>query len=398
MTAIKNDNDRPDLLVRVVVPILVILVFSAGAVWLVKTKPAAGQRKPPPQIASVNVMIADITNRILTVSAMGEVIPSRQVKLQAQVSGLVVKQNPKLIQGGRFDEGEFMLSIEPDDFDAAVAQAESALSQAKLTEALEEQRHAVAVEEWSLSGQQTANDIAKQVALRIPHLEAARAARQAAEAALLRARRDRERTAIRAPFACVVLSENVDVGDVAAQQDVLAEVAGTEQFFVRATMPIGMLSHFAIPVNLKDKGACAIVRLQGSDGIVMQRTGFVVQQLGDLEQNGRMARVLIAVSEPLDESDVPLLLGSYVRCEIEGEVLSDVAVLPRSVVRDGSQVWVANEQNQLEVRDLDVVWQTQNEVYVSNGIVAGDRVVMTQLPAAIPGMELRVLNGESDAR
>jgi RND family efflux transporter MFP subunit len=391
-----EENDRAGILMRVVVPLVVLVLFAGGAVWLVKTKPAAGRRMPPPQVAVVDVMVASITNSTIQVEVMGEVVPARHVQLRAEVSGRVVDQSPKLIQGGRFRAGELMVVIEPDDYDAAVAHAEAALAQARLNEAIEAQRHAVAVEEWSISGQETTNSVARLVALRIPHLEAARSSTRSAVAALARARRDRERTTVRAPFDCIVLMENVDVGHVATQQGILAEVAGTERAHVSAAVPVGVLPRFAVPAESGSKGAPVSISMQGSRDAVAERSGRVVRLLGDLAQAGRMARVLIEVPDPLAEGQSPLLLGAYVRCVIEGEQLSGVAILPRSVVRDGRRVWVVNAENALEVRELEIAWQTQDEVFVASGVSAGERVVKTQLPAAIPGMALRVIGDESE--
>ena len=51
--------------------------------------------------------------------------------------------------------------------------------------------------------------------------------------------------------------------------------------------------------------------------------GYLYQLLGDLEPNGRLARVLIEIEDPLDLGSQdgerkPFLLGDYVSAEIEG--------------------------------------------------------------------------------
>ncbi len=69
-------------------------------------------------------------------------------------------------------------------------------------------------------------------------------------------------------------------------------------------------------------------------------------------------------------------------------MLENVIVLPRSTIREGSRVWVKNDENRLEVRTVDIVLSRKDSVVVSRGLKDGDQVIMTQLPAAIPGLKL----------
>lgn len=397
MTDDHTEENRAGILMRVVAPLLVLGCFVGLGVWLVKTKPDAGRRQPPAQAAVVDVMKASTTNRAIIVEAMGEVIPARSVDLKAEVSGRIIEQNKKLVEGGRFSEGEVMIKIEPDDYEAAVAQAEAALEQAKLNAALEEQRHAVAVEEWKISGQTATNEVVRQVVLREPHLKAMRAAKRSAESALSHARRNLERTVLHAPFDCVVLQEFTDEGLVVLPQSALAQVAGTDRFFVRVSVPVDALKSFDIPGAPDEKGADVSVVLRGSDGVVSERTGCVVQLLGALAPAGRMARVLVEVQEPLEAAPAPLLLGAYVRCSITGDEITEVVPLPRSVVRDGDNTWVVGPDEKLEVRRLDIAWQTRDEVFAVGGVAPGELVVKTQLPSAIHGMQLRLAGSEPKA-
>jgi membrane fusion protein (multidrug efflux system) len=391
MKAEDREEKRAGVVLRVMVPLLVLAIGGGAAVALIKTKPAAGKRKPPARASLVEVMEVNETNRTVEIEVMGEVVPVREIELRAEVSGRVVEQSPKLVQGGRFTVGETMLVIEPDDYDAAVAQAESALTQARLAEVLEEQRHTIAAEEWELSGQAESADVAKSVALREPHLAAARAARKAAEGALARARRNRERTVLRAPFDCIVLQEFSDVGHIVTQQGKVARLAGTDRFYVQAAVPVESLGRFSVPDSPDGEGAEASIVQRGRDGAAVERSGRVTRLLGDLAPAGRMARVLVAVEKPLEGDTVPLLLGAYVRCVIQGEELSGVIVVPRSAVRDGNRIWIADDSGRLRVQELSIAWQSQDEVCVSSGLMGGDRIVTTQLPTAIPGMALKVM-------
>jgi len=127
----------------------------------------------------------------------------------------------------------------------------------------------------------------------------------------------------------------------------------------------------------------------------------VVKLLGDLEPQGKMARLLVEIRDPLsieregDGGDLPLLLGAYVNVDIEGPALTDVIALPRPALRDNDQVWLKRE-GKLVIREVDVVWTTEDKVFVRGDLSTDSDVVISRIDAPVEGMPLR-LNGEKPA-
>ena len=144
----------------------------------------------------------------------------------------------------------------------------------------------------------------------------------------------------------------------------------------------------------------SVVRIRRDLGTAQaaQWTGRVDRLLGDVTENGRMARLLVLVPDPLGHApgDAQLLLGEYVRVEIMGPRLNDALSLPRRALREGDRVWVHNAENRLEVRHVDVTLGRDDTVIVRRGVAAGERVIVSPLPAALPGMVLQAV-GETDA-
>jgi multidrug efflux pump subunit AcrA (membrane-fusion protein) len=109
-----------------------------------------------------------------------------------------------------------------------------------------------------------------------------------------------------------------------------------------------------------------------------------------------MARVLVEIEDPLGLKDkknpdrLPLMLGAYVRVEIEGRRAEEVFRVPRTAIREGDQVWIANEEDRLEVRPVEVFWRSKDTVLIRNGLREGDRVIANSIPLPIPNMKLRV--------
>ena len=226
-------------------PIAAIVSFSliAGAIVvaivLVITKPTAEKIPPPKRTELVNVQSLKRTDETVVLRLTGTVTPAKQVMLRSRVSGEVVGMAPGFIDGGLLTEGEAMLTIDPIDYELALAQSESALEKARFDYKIELGRQDVAKREWELlkpEGEVT--ELETELALRTPHLTASKAALQAAEANLAKARLDLERTRINAPFNAVVLSRNTNLGSQAAPQDILAELADIDAYWVTASVPV----------------------------------------------------------------------------------------------------------------------------------------------------------------
>jgi hypothetical protein len=130
------------------------------------------------------------------------------------------------------------------------------------------------------------------------------------------------------------------------------------------------------------------------------RKGRVARLLPDLSQEGRMARLLIEVKDPLDlqvkEKKRPmLLLGEYVRVLIEGTELRDVYRIPRSALRNDSEVWIVDEESKLAIRPVKTIWRDEDSVVVQDGFNQGELLVVSDLAAPIGGMALRVEQPET---
>ncbi len=376
---------------------IVSIVLIAGsllvAAVLVITKPEAEKVPPPKRAELVKIQSLEQTDETVELPLTGTVTPARQVKLRAQVSGEVITMDPGFINGGLLADEEAILTIDPIDYELALAQAQSALEKARFDYKLELGRQDVARREWELlKPEGEVSELEKELALRGPHLTASKAALQAAEANLAKAQLNLKRTRIKAPFNAVVLSRNVNIGSQASPQDVLADLAGTDAYWITVSVPIDRIHWITIP------GSRA--RIYSVEGSV--REGTVIKLLGDLEEKGRMARVLIEVPDPLalqpeNQGKKPLLLGEYVRVDIEGKALHQVFSIPRSALREGSQVWLATSTNTLSIQPVEVVWRDADRVIVSSGLSAGQKLIISDITAPIPGMAISTGADENEA-
>jgi RND family efflux transporter MFP subunit len=370
---------------------LIVGAVLAAAI-LVVTKPEAAKTKPPKRAELVIVQPLKRTDETVVLQLTGTVTPAKHVMLRSRVSGEIVDVAPGFIDGGLLAEGEAMLTIDPVDYELALAQSESALEKARFDYKLELGRQDVARREWELlKPEGDVSELEQELALRTPHLTASKAALEAAEANLAKARLDLERTLITAPFNAVVLNRNVNLGSQAAPQDMLAELAGTDAYWVTASVPVDRIRWITIP------GSRA--RIHAGNGTVCE--GTVIKLLGDLEEKGRMARLLIEVKDPLalkpeNSGRQPLLIGEYVRADIDGKVLRQVFSIPRNALRENAEVWLASSTNTLVIRPVEVLWRDADRVLVADSLSDGDNLIVSDITVPIPGMDVTAGNGNDE--
>jgi RND family efflux transporter MFP subunit len=374
------------VLLKIVLPLAVLGAAGAGAKHLLDTGPQA-ERKPRPRHARVvETTIARVSDETTTIVAMGTVRPAREVVLQARVAGEILEVAPAFTPGGRFDTGDPILRIVASDYDLAVLRRAAELAQAKAHLRLEEGNQAVARREAAMLGEDMA-DADEDLMLRAPQLAVARAAVAFAEAMLREADLAAGRTALKAPFPCVVRDRRVERGAQVTTATSLATLVGTEVYWVEVAVPVAQLRWIDVPDAPGGTGARAMVEDTAAWGHGVAREGRVIRLLPALEAEGRLARLLVAVNDPLAEPE--LLLDSYVRVAIEGRPLAGVVALDRALLRDGDATWILRDDGTLEIRALAIAFRGAERVLVRDGLRDGERIVTTDLSAPVDGMPLR---------
>jgi len=375
---------------KIILPISLILGALGISSILIKTAPKAEKKRPKKQATLVDTTPLKSGTETVILKLTGTVIPAEEISLRARVSGEVVKIHPEFMEGGLLQKGEAILNIDPVDFELALAQSESAVQKATFEHKLELGRRDIARREWELLGLgDDATESEKELALRLPHLAASEAALAAAQATLEKSKLDLSRTALHAAFNAVVLSRNVNIGSQASQQDVLATLAGTDTYWVQASVPVDRLDWITIPGSA--------VTLHSPSGAT--REGRVIKRLGNLEEKGRMARILIAVDDPLcltpkNQDCTPLLLGQYVRADVKGRELEQVYSIPRSALRENRLVWIASPNGTLDIREVDVRWRAEKNILISGNLRDGERLITTDITTPMQGLTLNTGKGK----
>ncbi len=381
--------------------LLSLLVIAAGlvvATYITRKAPKAQKRPPAKIVPVVEVQVVHPGNHRVMVPAMGTVLPARVVELRAQVSGKVLSLHPEFIEGGYITEGAQVLQIDPVDYQLRVTLAEAKVKDAESRLELAAEEAEAAREEWRLlyGGDSSTKEKPSPLVAKEPQLTAAQARLKADQAELKQAELDLERTSIQAPFNAIVRTKSVDIGSLVTPQDRLAELVGVDEYWIQISVPVDYLGWLSFSNVTGNKGS--EVRVVHRSGY--ERSGKVIRLLGDLETEGRMARILAVVKDPLGfkdrkKRDRPLLIGEYVRVEIEGTPVTQVYRIPRVTLRDNNTIWVVAADSTLDIRPVRSIWRDKQTVFLKEGLNPGDQLIVSGLAAPVAGMKIRVAGADT---
>ena len=110
-----------------------------------------------------------------------------------------------------------------------------------------------------------------------------------------------------------------------------------------------------------------------------------------------MARVLVSIADPIGEDGkLPLLLGAFVDVASEAQPIENAIRVPRSALHNGRNVYVMNDEDLLEIREVDIVWGEPDSVLVTAGLQPNERIVTSRIATPVPNMLLRTADGSRE--
>jgi RND family efflux transporter MFP subunit len=381
-----------NILINIVLS-LAILGGSAYAVWVIyRTEPTAQQIKSKRKSAAiVETLTVQRDTYSPQLAVLGTVQPVQDIVLSPQVRGQVIELSPSFVPGGMVRKGEMLLNIDPADFENAVSVRQSELEQVKANWEIEAGRRKLAKQELDLLGD-SIGGINRALVLREPQSASLNSQLSAANAAIERAKIDLKRTKLIAPFDAQVLRRSVNVGSQVGQGDDLGQLVGVDQYWVIAAIPVRNLRWVKFPSE-GQPGSAVTLRNPDAWGPDAERQGRVERMIGALDQQTRLARVVVSVDDPLGQkSDVPpLILDTLIDVRIEGVALENIVRLDREFVHDRDTVWVMKD-NLLEIRETKIAFRDAEYAYIRDGLETGEEVVTTTLATVANGVQLRKLD------
>nr|WP_252738966.1 efflux RND transporter periplasmic adaptor subunit [Colwellia sp. D2M02] len=355
----------------------------------------ASLKKPPeekekvdntPIVAVESIVVAPMT---MEVPSHGIVTPKYETKLVAQVTGEIVELSPAFVRGGFVKKDQLLARIDPSDYHAALIDAQATMATARAALETEVAQGKVAEREWK----QITDSSPTELSLRKPQLAQELARVKAAQASVLRAERNLERTEIRAPFDAMIDNRAIGLGSFVSMGTQLGKVSGTATAEIRLPVADNQLQF------LTNEGANATVNLVGVyAGQSTEWQAKIARGEGVIDDTSRMSYLVAEVKDPYQlksktSAGVPLRFGSYVNALIQGNQVSQASSIPRYLVVNG-KVALLDSDSKLHYAAIDIIREEGRNVIVASGLANGDQLIVSALDYPVDGMKLALASDE----
>ena len=341
--------------------------------------PAAAQNQRPP--AAVTVVTMQPQTVTLTSTLPGRVQASAEAEVRPQVNGIITERLFR--EGAEVAEGDALYQIDRATYEAALAQAEAAVTQARvqLDLAGTEAQRVRELQSRNVASQQALDDA-------LSARDAAAAALQVAEAQRRVAEIELERTTIRARLSGEIGLSRTSPGALvtASQADPLAVIRDIDPVHVDVTQSAADLLRWRRGHTAEALGGADLeVTLTLADGSAYEHSGTLTAAEPQVDpQTG-----VVVLRMEFDNPEGLLLPGMYVQVEMPTQKMEGVFLTPQEgVMRDrrGRPIaWVVNAENVVEERTLTVLQDRGADWVVSEGLKAGDRMIVAGFQKTGPG-------------
>lgn len=369
--------------IQIFLPIVIIII---GLLLFVFFK---GMKNPPavkPEVENIPIVsVEEVTLSPITlkVESYGIVTPKYETEIVAQVSGEIVELSPLFVRGGFVKEGQLLARIDPSDYQAALIDAQANLASAKSSYEIEQAQGIVAENEWKSITDTSPTELS----LRKPQLAQEIAKVKSAQASVLRAKRNLERTEIRAPFDAMIDNRMIGLGSYVGMGTKLGKILGTDIAEIRLPVADEQLQF------LNGNGVNSEVILEGTySGVNRVWQAQIGRSEGVIDATSRMSYLVAEVKDPYllapkNMNGLPLRFGSYVNAKIIGKKIEQATSIARHLVKE-DKIAILDDESRLHFAQVDVLRQEGANVIISQGLASGDKVIVSALDYPVEGIKL----------
>jgi multidrug efflux system membrane fusion protein len=354
-----------------ILPILLILAAAGGVSWWFMGRTQQQAAVPPP----MKVPVMKVAGQTIPIyrSFPGTTQALRTVPIQARVTGYLVEQGA--VGGADVASGALLYRIDPQDYQAAFAQAQATLAQAnaslEYSRVSQGRNQTLAHQGWvSQDTSDKANSTLHQGQASLANNDAA-----VKEAAL-----NLSRTEIRAPFAGRISASQVFTGS-------LISAAG-------ATLnTLVQLDPIYVSFNPAEVNLAAITQSQARAPIetAVSRNGGKPNHIGTLtfiDNQVSQSTGTILLRATIANQDHALLPGEFVTATLHLGDLQGALLVSQSAVGStqiGRMLMIVGEGNKVEQRPVKLGDSDGDMIVVTDGLKPGERVITGQLQKIRPG-------------
>ncbi|HCY62303.1 MAG TPA: efflux transporter periplasmic adaptor subunit [Oxalobacteraceae bacterium] len=363
----------------------------AATVMLSACVDQAGAAKSPasPPPAEVAVITVAPQRVALSIDLPGRLEAARIAQVRARVPGIVLQRAFR--EGSDVKAGEVLFRIDDAPFQASFQSAQAALAKAEANHAqisLKAQRYAALVDSNAISKQEydDVNAAQKQAAADVA----------TARAALATAGLNLGYATVTAPITGRIGRAQVTEGALVGQNEAtpLATIQQLDPIYVNLTQSsaeVLQLRHALAAGQLKGVGRDeARVNLLMEDGRPYPHTGKLL--FSDMAVDESTGAVVLRAVFPNPER--LLMPGLFVRARLEQAINENAIVVPQQAVQrsaEGARVMLVDVSNNVVARPVKADRSQGDAWIVSEGLKAGDRVIVEGLQKAKPGVPVKAV-------
>ncbi|CAI8805768.1 efflux RND transporter periplasmic adaptor subunit [Pseudomonas chlororaphis] len=343
------------------------------------------------QAPLAKVRIETIETRPLSISSelSGRIAAPRIAEVRARVAGVVLQRTFR--EGTDVKQGDVLFRIDPAPFKADL---DSALASLRKAEAnafqarLQEQRYAQLIEDKAISAQEydNARANARQTAAEVA----------ANQAAVQRARLNLGYATVTAPISGRVGRALVTEGALVGQNEttplaLIQQLDPIHADLTQSTRELNDLRRAFRAGQLQQVGQDqAKATLIQDDGSLYPLPGKLL--FADISVDPSTGQIILRSEFP--NPDLDLLPGSFIRVRLEQAVnRQGISVPQRAIQRDSAgiaQVLLVDAQQRVVQRPVQLGAAQKDRWIVSDGLQAGDRIVVEGLQHARPGEKVQI--------
>ena len=382
------------ILVRATIPVAILAIGFAAWKWLGVPVEKPKPQHHAPQRLQTEKSVLNPSSYAVIIETQGNVRSEQAATITPLVSGRVITINPSFEDGAFFKKGDILLELDPADLETEVFASESRLARAEATQIQEQARGKQAELNWQ---EISPGEEPSPLVLRIPQLREADANVSSAQADLVQAKRNLERSKVRAPFGGRVKRRLVGVGQAVGAATPLGEIFGTATAEIRLPLAPSQLPFIDLPDNKDDHPVEVILTdalVDPSQPATHQWKAHIVRTEGTLDPTSRELFAIARIEDPFSlHSELPQLrIGQPLRAAVKGITLQDVYVIPRTAMRSLNRVFLIEKDNpKIKRTDLMPIWSNSEVLIVRNGLNPGDWLATSQLPYAPNGAPVEIV-------
>ncbi|AHM72692.1 efflux RND transporter adaptor subunit AcrA [Yersinia hibernica] len=372
---------------RGVMPLAAILVLSGSLVLIGCNDKDAAQAhaQQAPEVGIVTLKAAPLN---ITTELPGRTSAFRVAEVRPQVSGIILKRN--YVEGSDVTAGTSLYQIDPATYQAAYDSAKGDLAKAQAAAEIAR----LTVNRYKpLLG---TNYISKQeYDQAVSDLMQANAAVLAAKAAVETARINLAYTQVTSPISGRTGKSSVTEGALvtSGQATALTTVQQLNPMYVDVTQSSDeflRLKKELADGTLKQEDGKAKVRLLLENGTEYAETGSL--EFSGVTVDETTGSITIRAIFP--NPNEALLPGMFVRARLDEGVRPDALLVPQQGVtrnpRGEATAMVVGADDKVELRTLVANQAIGNKWLVTDGLKAGDRLIVSGLQKIRPGVQVKV--------